>query len=168
MVKKASALTANGDPHSSGRSLFRGLAFLSTVPIEGHIKPSMTLNYGWRWGLMVVQGAEFTERPTLPNGQLRVVGGVRGGHGVRLAERLTKLSNKGGWWGLMVVGQSEASAERPDQIAGQARNDTGWWSGVTEARPAGWKNRIGGKAPAAYLPTTLHQNRRNRTLRLRQ
>ena len=25
----------------------------------------------------------------------------------------------------MVVGQSEASAERPDQFAGQARNDTG-------------------------------------------
>ena len=51
----------------------------------------------------------------------------------------------------MVVGRSEAIAERPDQIAGQARNDTGWWSGVTVARPAGRKNRIGGKAPAAYL-----------------
>ena len=34
VVKKASTLTANGDPRSSGRSLFRGLAFLSTVPIE--------------------------------------------------------------------------------------------------------------------------------------
>ena len=32
VVKKASTLTANGDPHLSGRSLFRGLAFLSTVP----------------------------------------------------------------------------------------------------------------------------------------
>ena len=27
----------------------------------------------------------------------------------------------------------------------------GWWSGVTAARPVGRKNRIGGKAPAAYL-----------------
>jgi len=34
VVKKASTLTANGDPHLSGRSLFRGLAFLSTVPGE--------------------------------------------------------------------------------------------------------------------------------------
>ena len=34
VVKKASTLTANGDPHLSGRSLFRGLAFLSTVPKE--------------------------------------------------------------------------------------------------------------------------------------
>ena len=32
VVKKASTLTASGDPHLSGRSLFRGLAFLSTVP----------------------------------------------------------------------------------------------------------------------------------------
>lgn len=36
VVKKASTLTANGDPHLSGRSLFRGLAFLSTVPTGGH------------------------------------------------------------------------------------------------------------------------------------
>ena len=43
VVKKASTLTANGDPCSTGRSLFRGLAFLSTVPIEGHIKPSRLL-----------------------------------------------------------------------------------------------------------------------------
>jgi hypothetical protein len=35
VVKKASTLTANGDPHLSGRSLFRGLAFLSTVPKKG-------------------------------------------------------------------------------------------------------------------------------------
>ena len=34
VVKKASTLTANGDPHLSGRSLFRGLAFFSTVPKE--------------------------------------------------------------------------------------------------------------------------------------
>ena len=32
VVKKASTLTANGVPASAGRSLFRGLAFLSTVP----------------------------------------------------------------------------------------------------------------------------------------
>ena len=32
VIKKASTLTANGDPQSSGRSLFKGLAFLSTVP----------------------------------------------------------------------------------------------------------------------------------------
>ena len=32
VAKKASTLTANGDPHLSGRSLFRGLAFLGTVP----------------------------------------------------------------------------------------------------------------------------------------
>ena len=32
VVKKARPLTANGDPRQSGRSLFRGLAFLSTVP----------------------------------------------------------------------------------------------------------------------------------------
>ena len=37
VVKKASTLTANGVPASAGRSLFRGLAFLSTVPTEGHI-----------------------------------------------------------------------------------------------------------------------------------
>ena len=53
-------------------------------------------------------------RATFPNGQLRVVGGVSGGHGARLAERLSELSNTGGWWGLMVVGRSEAIAERPD------------------------------------------------------
>ena len=29
----------------------------------------------------------------------------------------------------MVVGRSEAIAERHDQIAGQARNDTGWLVG---------------------------------------
>ena len=34
VVKKASTLTANGVPASAGRSLFRGLAFLSTVPKE--------------------------------------------------------------------------------------------------------------------------------------
>ena len=53
-------------------------------------------------------------RATFPNVQLRAVGGVSGGHGARLAERLSKLSNKGGRWGLMVVGQSEALAERLD------------------------------------------------------
>jgi hypothetical protein len=37
VVKKASTLTANEVPASAGRSLFRGLAFLSTVPTEGHI-----------------------------------------------------------------------------------------------------------------------------------
>ena len=30
----------------------------------------------------------------------------------------------------------------------------GWWSGVTAARPEGWKNR-GGKAPAAKLRGSL-------------
>ena len=37
VIKKASTLTANEDPKPSGRSLFRGLAFLSTAPTEGHI-----------------------------------------------------------------------------------------------------------------------------------
>ncbi len=49
-----------------------------------------------------------------PNYRFRVAVGVDGGHGARLAERLFKLSNKGGRWGLMVVAQSEAIAERPD------------------------------------------------------
>ena len=52
----------------------------------------------------------------------------------------------------MVVGQSEASAERHDQIAGQARNDTGWLvggdGGIECVGSAG-----GGKAPAAYRGT---------------
>ena len=46
-----------------------------------------------------------------------------------VATALPKCSKQGGWWGLMVVGQSEALAERHDQIAGQARNDTGWLVG---------------------------------------
>lgn len=32
VVQKASTLTANGDPSQSGRSLSKGLAFLSTAP----------------------------------------------------------------------------------------------------------------------------------------
>ena len=32
VVKKASSLTANGVPAAAGRSLFKGLAFLGTVP----------------------------------------------------------------------------------------------------------------------------------------
>ena len=55
----------------------------------------------------------------------------------------------------MVVGRSEAIAERPDQIAGQARNDTGWWSGVTVARPVCWEKPKGGKAPAAQSRSSL-------------
>ena len=31
-----------------------------------------------------------------------------------VATALPKCSKQGGWWGLMVVGQSEALAERPD------------------------------------------------------
>ena len=52
----------------------------------------------------------------------------------------------------MVVGRSEAIAERHDQIAGQARNDTGWLvggdGGIECVGSAG-----GGKAPAAYRGT---------------
>lgn len=65
---------------------------------------------------------------------------------------ISKLSTKGGWWGLMVVGQSEALAERPDQIAGQARNDMGWLVGGDGGIECGW-SAGGGKAPAAYRGT---------------
>ena len=34
------------------------------------------------------------------------------------ATALPKCSKQGGWWGLMVVGQSEALAERPDLYFG--------------------------------------------------
>lgn len=64
----------------------------------------------------------------------------------------------------MVVGQSEASAERPDQIAGQARNDTGWWSEVTVARPVRWKNRLGEKR---LRPTYAGVSAERQTLRPR-
>lgn len=45
----------------------------------------------------------------------------------------------------MVVDQSEASAERPDQFAGQARNDKGLVVGGDGGTDAGWKNRLGEK-----------------------
>ena len=51
----------------------------------------------------------------------------------------------------MVVGQSEASAERPDQFAGQARNDTGWLVGGDGGTACALGKTEGGKAPAAYL-----------------
>ena len=57
----------------------------------------------------------------------------------------------------MVVGQSEASAERPDQIAGQARNDTGWWSGVTAARMSEGKTDWG-KSACGLLTREFQQN----------
>ena len=42
---------------------------------------------GWWWGRRKY-GAELAERH-FPNAQLRAVGGVSGGHGARLAERLS-------------------------------------------------------------------------------
>ena len=119
---------------------------------------------------MVVAGAELAERH-FPNSQLRAVGGVSGGHGARLAERLSELSNTGGWWGrrwlprakrqrsdnlfqildlgwrlgTMVVDQSEASAERLDLNFGVVAGGDG---GIE----CGW-SAGGGKAPAAYRGT---------------
>ena len=49
---------------------------------------------------------------TFPNSRHRAVGGVSGGTR-SVATALPKYSKRGGWWGLMVVGQSEALAERP-------------------------------------------------------
>ena len=51
----------------------------------------------------------------------------------------------------MVVGRSEAIAERPDQIAGQVCNNTGWLVGGDGDTACGLEKPIGGKAPAAYL-----------------
>ena len=47
---------------------------------------------------------------TFPNSRHRAVGGVSGGTR-SVATALPKYSKQGGWWGLMVVGQSEALAE---------------------------------------------------------
>ena len=68
----------------------------SEAAAERHLSEFSTQG-GWR-GMMVVAGAELAE-PHFPNSQLRAVGGVSGGHGARLAERLSELSNTGGWWG---------------------------------------------------------------------
>ena len=60
---------------------------------------------------------------------------------------------KYGWLvGTMVVDRSEALAERPDQIAGQARNDKGLVVGGDGGIECGW-SAGGGKAPAAYRGT---------------
>ena len=45
----------------------------------------------------------------------------------------------------MVVGRSEASAERPDQFAGQVHIDKGLVVGGDGGTDAGWKNRLGEK-----------------------
>ena len=44
----------------------------------------------------------------------RVAAGLDGGTSEACRATLSKCSTKGGWWGLMVVGQSEALAERHD------------------------------------------------------
>ena len=84
------------------------------------------------------------ERSDFPNAQLRAVGGVSGGHRARLAERLSELSNTGGWrgrWWLTRAKRQRSDLTRP----------SGWLVGGDGGTDAGWKNRIGGKAPAAYL-----------------
>ena len=78
---------------------------------------------------------------TFPNFRFRVVVGVDGGHGARLAERLFKLSNKGGWRGRWWL----TRAERTDLnlgvvVGGDGGIECGWSAG-------------GGKAPAAYRGT---------------
>ena len=67
--------------------------------------------------------------------------GDDGGHGARLAERLSELSNTGGWWGRWWL----TKAERPDPnfgavVGGDGGIECGWSAG-------------GGKAPAAYRGT---------------
>lgn len=53
--------------------------------------------------------SEALRSDTFLNFRFRVAVGDDGGHGARFAERLSELTNKGGWWGLMVVNQSGAT-----------------------------------------------------------
>ena len=55
----------------------------------------------------------------------------------------------------MVVGQSEALAERPDLFAGQASNDTGWLVGGDGGIASALEKTEGGKAPAAQSRSSL-------------
>ena len=61
-----------------------------------------------------------------------------------VATALPKCSKQGGWWGLMVVGQSEAIAERPGLNFGVVVGGDGGIACALEKTE-------GGKAPAAYL-----------------
>ena len=56
----------------------------------------------------------------------------------------------------MVVGQSEASAERPDQFAGQARNDTGRLVGGDGGTDVRWRPR--GKSACGLITREFQQN----------
>ena len=88
---------------------------------------------------MVVDRSEAAaERQHFPNARLRVAVGVDGGHGARLAERLSKLSNTGGRWGRWWL--TRAKRQRSDLTL-----TSGWWSGVTAARMSVGKNRKGEK-----------------------
>ena len=57
----------------------------------------------------------------------------------------------------MVVGRSEAIAERPDQIAGQARNDTGWLVGGDGGMDVRWE-KPRGKSACGLLTREFQQN----------
>ena len=88
----------------AGRSLFRGLAFLGTVPKERDIKPIRQTpfsRYRVAVGTTVVQGAELCgATDNIPNSTIRVAVGVDGGTERSFAERhLSELSNKGWWLG---------------------------------------------------------------------
>ena len=68
----------------------------------------------------------------------------------------------------MVVGQSEASAERHDQFAGQARNDTGWLVGGDGGTACGLE-KPRGKSACGLLTREFQQNDKHcaQELRLR-
>ena len=69
----------------------------------------------------------------------------------------------------MVVGQSEASAERPDQIAGQARNDKGAVVGGDGGMASALGKTDRGKSACGLLTREFQQNDKHcaQELRLR-
>ena len=69
----------------------------------------------------------------------------------------------------MVVGQSEALAERPDQFAGQARNDKGLVVGGDGGTACGWEKPNWGKSACGLLTREFQQNDKHcaQELRLR-
>ena len=87
----------DGGMSEACRATFQMLKLGWLVGIDGGTRAELCgatcfriLDLGWRLGTMAVRSEAVAER------------------------HLSECSKQGGWWGLMVVGQSEALAERPD------------------------------------------------------
>ena len=59
------------------------------------------------------------------NSRFRVAVGDDGGHGARLAERLSELSNTGGWWGRWWLTKAKRQRSDLTRLRVKARNDKG-------------------------------------------